>query len=61
LLTDKQIRRGVHKNVQTLEKDIRDWITHWNTDPKPFSWTKSADQIFERLAGYLNRLPEPKR
>jgi transposase len=60
LLTDKQIRRGVHKNVQALEKDIRNWIAHWNEDPKPFTWTKSADEIFERLAGYLNRLPEPK-
>jgi hypothetical protein len=60
LLTDKQIRRGVHKNVQALEKDIRDWIAHWNEDPKPFTWTKSADEIFERLAGYLNRLPKPK-
>lgn len=58
LLTDKQIRRGVHKNVQALEKDIRNWIAHWNEDPKPFTWTKTADQIFERLAGYLNRLPE---
>jgi hypothetical protein len=60
LLTDKQIRRGVHKNVQALEKDIRDWISHWNEDPKPFTWTKTPDQIFERLAGYLNRLPEHK-
>lgn len=58
LLTDKQIRRGVHKNVQALEKDIRNWIARWNEDPKPFTWTKTADQIFERLAGYLNRLPE---
>jgi transposase len=60
LLTDKQIRRGVHKNVRALEKDIRDWIAHWNEDPKPFTWTRSADQIFERLAGYLNRLPSQK-
>ena len=58
LLTDKQIRRGVHKSVQALEKDIRNWIAHWNEDPKPFAWAKTADQIFERLAGYLNRLPE---
>ncbi|MCH0557317.1 IS630 family transposase [Streptomyces sp. MUM 16J] len=60
LLTDQQIRRGVHKNVQALKKDIRDWNAHWNEDPKPFTWTKSADEIFERLAGYLNRLPNPK-
>ncbi|MGW0957211.1 IS630 family transposase, partial [Streptomyces sp. NPDC002545] len=56
LLTTKQIRRGVHKNVQALEKDIRTWIKTWNEDPKPFVWTKTADEILERLAGYLNRI-----
>ncbi len=35
LLTDKQLRRGVHTSVYALEKDIRDWITTWNQDPKP--------------------------
>ncbi|MFJ9753213.1 IS630 family transposase, partial [Streptomyces chartreusis] len=56
--TDKQIRRGVHKNVQALEKDIRTWIKTWNQDPTPFIWTKTADEILERLAGYLNRIPD---
>ncbi|CAM5240100.1 IS630 family transposase [Streptomyces hirsutus] len=58
LLTDKQIRRGAHKNVQALEKDIRNWIKIWNEDPKPFVWTKTADEILERLAGYLKRIPD---
>ncbi|MEU1301591.1 IS630 family transposase [Streptomyces shenzhenensis] len=58
LLTTKQIRRGVHRNVQALEKDIRTWIKTWNEDPKPFVWTKTADDILERLAGYLNRIPD---
>src|SRR3954447_14515014 len=57
LLTDKQLRRGVHKNLQALERDIRAWITHWNDNPKPFAWTKSADEILERLAAYLDRIP----
>jgi transposase len=57
LLTDKQIRRGAHRNVQSLEKDIRSWIKTWNEDPKPFVWTKTADEILERLAGYLKRIP----
>ncbi len=38
-LTNKQIRRGVHKAVQALEQDIRNWIAAWNTDPKPYVWT----------------------
>lgn len=57
LLTDKQLRRGVHKNLQALERDIRDWIAQWNENPKPFTWTKSADDILERLAAYLERIP----
>ncbi|MFF8690563.1 IS630 family transposase, partial [Streptomyces sp. NPDC015232] len=57
-LTNKQIRRGVHRSVQALEKDIRNWITAWNTDPKPYIWTKTADEILERLASYLNRIPD---
>ncbi|MGX1885777.1 IS630 family transposase [Streptomyces sp. NPDC055287] len=57
-LTNKQIRRGVHKSVQALEKDIRNWIAAWNTDPRPYVWTKTADEILERLASYLNRIPD---
>jgi transposase len=55
-LTNKQIRRGVHKTVQALEQDIRTWIAAWNTDPKPYVWTKTADEILERLASeFLTR------
>lgn len=57
-LTNKQIRRSVHRSVQALEKDIRNWIAAWNTDPKPYVWTKTADEILERLASYLNRIPD---
>ena len=57
LLTDKQLRRGAHKSVQALEKDIRDWISNWNDTPRPFVWTKSAAEIFERLNSYLQRIP----
>jgi transposase len=57
LLTDKQLRRGAHRSVQALEKDIRTWIEMWNTDPQPFLWTKTADEILDRLASYLQRIP----
>jgi transposase len=57
LLTDKQLRRGTHKSVQALEKDIRDWISTWNEHPRPFVWTKTADEILERLNSYLQRIP----
>lgn len=49
LLTDKMLRRGAYGSVQALEKDIRAWIDNWNDDPRPFTRTKSADEIFERL------------
>jgi transposase len=57
LLTDKRLRRGVHKNLQALERDIRDWTKDWNDNPRPFTWTKNADEILERLAAYLYRIP----
>ncbi|MFJ5227726.1 IS630 family transposase [Streptomyces sp. NPDC088400] len=57
-LTNKRIRRGVHKSVQALEKDIRTWIDSWNEDPKPFIWTKTADQILDSLASYCRRITD---
>ncbi len=57
LLTDRQLRRGVHDSVAALEADIHTWIDSWNEDPKPFIWTKTADEIFERLTRYLQRIP----
>jgi transposase len=57
LLTDQKLRRGTHKNIQALERDIREWIKTWNEDPRPFTWTKTADEILERLAAYLHRIP----
>ena len=55
-LTDQKIRRGAHKSVQALEKDIRDWITDWNTHPRPFLWTKTAEEILESLTRYCRRI-----
>ena len=55
-LTDQLLRRGVHKSVATLENDVRGWITAWNDDPKPFRWTKTADEILDSLARYIARI-----
>jgi hypothetical protein len=52
---------GHLKNVQALEKDIRTWTAHWNDDPRPFVWTKTADEILNSLADYLAKLaPDTK-
>ncbi|AXB43009.1 IS630 family transposase [Amycolatopsis albispora] len=55
-ITVKLLRRGVHRSVSALEKDIRNWIKQWNTDPKPYVWTRTADQILESLAAYCQRI-----
>ncbi len=56
-LINKQIRRGGHKSIQALKKDIRIWIAAWKADPKPCMWTKTADEVLERLASCLNGIP----
>jgi transposase len=56
LITDKMIRRGVHKSVQSLESDIRQWIETWNEDPHPFTWVKTADEILNSLAEYMSKI-----
>ena len=54
-LTTQLLQRGVYKNVQALERDIRAWIKLWNEDPRPFVWKKTAEEILTSLAKYLNR------
>jgi transposase len=56
LLTDQLIRRGVHRSVRALEREVRSWIDQWNTDPKPFVWTKTAEEILDSLARYITRI-----
>jgi len=55
LLTDKQIKRGVHRSVTELRKAIKSFLDQHNSQPKPFNWTKSADDILasiERFCTY---------
>ena len=44
-LTRKQLRRGVHTSTSQLEQDIHSFIERHNENPKPYRWTKSADEI----------------
>ncbi|MFE2554401.1 IS630 family transposase [Streptomyces sp. NPDC059355] len=55
-LTTKKLRRGVHRSVQALERDIRAWLTDWNEHPRPFIWTKTADEILDKIATYSRRI-----
>jgi len=55
-LTNRKLRRSAHRSVTELENDIRKWINEWNKNPKPFAWTKTADEILENLAAYCQRI-----
>ena len=49
LLTERQIRRGVHRTTAEFEHAIRDYLVANNASPKPFGWTKSADDILDSI------------
>jgi transposase len=55
LLTEKQLRRGVHRSTKELETAIRVYIQLHNKDPKPFVWHKTADQILDSVARFCTR------
>jgi transposase len=55
-LTRRKLRRSTHHSVKELETDVNAWIKAWNDDPKPFVWTKTADEILANLANYCTRL-----
>jgi hypothetical protein len=55
-ITTDLLQRSDHRSVQALESDIRAWIEAWNDHPKPFIWTKTADQILEKLGRLLKRI-----
>ena len=55
LLTEKQLRRGVHRSTQELEQAIRRYIDTVNANPRPFRWTKSADDILATIKRFCLR------
>lgn len=55
-LTTKKLRRGSHRSVHELNTDIRDWIETWNDNPRPFVWTKTAEEILDSIARYCKRI-----
>jgi transposase len=59
-LTTKKLRRGAHRSVRDLNTDIRAWIETWNKDPKPFVWTKTAEEILDSIARYCNRINDSR-
>ena len=56
-LTTKWIRRGTHRSTKELTESIQAWIDNWNHNPRPYIWHKTADEILDNLARYLQRIP----
>lgn len=55
-LTQKQIRRGTHRSTRQLEQAIRQYLDTYNSDPKPFIWTKTADDIMASIERFCLRI-----
>jgi transposase len=58
LLTEHQLRRGVFRSTRNLETTIRSYIDSHNEQPKPFIWTKTADEILASVARFCQRTLE---
>ena len=58
LLTTRQIKRGAHRSTRELEQAIRSYLNIYNEDPKPFIWTKTADEILASLARFCGRISD---
>ena len=56
LLSTRAIRRGTHRSTLALEKAIGEYIEASNEHPKPFTWSKSADEILDSIARYCARI-----
>ena len=54
-ITRKQLRHGTFRSTLALEKAIKEYLEIYNENPKPFIWTKPADQILESLKTYCSR------
>jgi transposase len=55
LITERRLRRGAFRSTRELEDAIRDYLKAHNQDPKPFRWTKTADEILDNLARFCQR------
>jgi transposase len=59
-LTTTLLRRGAHRSVRQLNTDIRAWIDSRNDNPRPFIWTKTAEEILDSIARYCQRINESR-
>jgi transposase len=55
LLTARRLKRGVHRSVEELEAAVLGYLERHNAEPKPFRWTRTADQILGSVARFCSR------
>jgi transposase len=55
-ITRKRIRRGSFPSTKALEKAIEVYLQHHNEDPKPFVWSKTADEILDNIKSFCMRI-----
>jgi transposase len=55
LLTARRLKRGVHRSVEELEAAVLAYLERHNAEPKPFRWTRTADQILGSVARFCSR------
>jgi len=60
LLTERRLRRGTFTSVDVLVEAIELWAEHWNDDPQPFVWRKTADEIIAKVRRGRVALTEAK-
>ncbi len=60
-ITNKRIRRGIFRSVKELESAIRQYIDVHNEAPKPFVWTRTADEILASIARFAQRTQTTRR
>ncbi len=59
LLAGRCLTRGVFCSLDDLKTALEEWIKVWNDDARHFKWTKTADQILDRICRYCDRISEP--
>ena len=59
-LTERQLRRGVHRSTRELEKALKHYLAVHNQEPKPFVWTKTADEILANVARFCQGISDSR-
>ena len=58
LISERKIKRGTHRSTLELERAIRQYMNIYNENPKPFVWTKTADEILASVARFCKRISD---